>query len=241
MTRRPSMVPSFASLALLALACSGPAQPANIAATPASTAEKPKVATAQPAPSASASAVPAEIEAPKEVTKEEEPAPAAMPEPIVHALDVLTGRETAFLIDYANSGAKEHAEKACASATASNVKPEDEAEHRKNVDACMQKERAKFTADVLRFRKDDKGRGTLTIYRRIGSSLPEMYVAKVEYKEGEHHSVKVIVKAGMSGVRPICRDKQDLDVTVPNGYSIELQDSVYGKLTYEAKIGLVAN
>jgi hypothetical protein len=88
---------------------------------------------------------------------------------------------------------------------------------------------------------DDRGSGTVTIYRRNGSSLPEVYVAKVQYKETSKDAVKVIVKGGLSGSRPICRDRQDLDVKVPNGYSIELDDSFYGKLTYDAKVGLVAN
>ena len=107
------------------------------------------------------------------------------------------------------------------------------------MDACRVKERAKLTADVLRFRRDERGNGTVSIYRRNGSALVELYSASVKYEEVAPNLVKVIVKGNTSGSRPICRDRQNLEVKVPNTYSIELEDSVYGRLPYDAKIGLV--
>lgn len=250
MFQHPSTDASALVLFLLASACSANAPPANVPASPPATASNSGTSTppktlpqaeegvSSPKTTGEPDAQPA---APPETTAKEEPLPQAAP--TAHPLDVLTGRETAFLIDYANSGADAYARKTCELATnaTTNTKEGDEDAKRKNLILCLQKERTKFTADVLRFRKDERGHGTLTIYRRVGSSLPEVYVAKVEYKEIDSSKVQVKVKGGLSGARPICRDKSDLEVLVPTGYSIELVDPVYGKLTYEAKIGLVAN
>ncbi|MGC4063986.1 MAG: hypothetical protein QM784_04985 [Polyangiaceae bacterium] len=185
-------------------------------------------------------------------------------EPNLHPLDVLTGGDTAFLIDYTNSDARERAETTCQAqarnergavgkaapssgnesgneATDQEEANEEAAEKlRERVQACLKKERSKFTADVLRFRRDERGQGTFTVYRRTGSALPEVHVAHVSYEEVDTHTVKVKIAGNVNGARPICRDQKDLEVKIPNGYSIVLQDPVYGKLTYEAKIGLVA-
>jgi phosphopantetheinyl transferase (holo-ACP synthase) len=179
----------------------------------------------------------------------------------VSPVDILTGSGTAFLIDYMHSPIKERAESFCEEQVKSLKNPSEKTSSEKTLSEeeilakenaakeaaekkyteCLAKERSKFKADVLRFRRDALGNGTVTIYRRTGSSLPEVYVANVQYKEAGADSVQVIVKSGMSGSRPICRDRQDLVVKVPNGYSIELDDSLYGKLTYDAKVGLVGN
>jgi hypothetical protein len=174
----------------------------------------------------------------------------------VSPVDILTGSGTAFLIDYMHSPIKERAESFCEEQVKSLKNPSEKTSSEEEILAkenaakeaaekkyaeCLTKERSKFKADVLRFRRDALGNGTVTIYRRTGSSLPEVYVANVQYKEAGTDSVQVIVKSGMSGSRPICRDRQDLVVKVPNGYSIELDDSLYGKLTYDAKVGLVGN
>lgn len=203
----------------------------------------------QPAPNASVSAsaanaepaepAPPEVPAPSTSAANAEPAepePVPTPAPKFSALSILTNPGTAFLVDYGHSSAKERAESLC-----SNQVKASDADTQSKLTDCLAKERAKFTADVLRFRRDERGNGTVTVYRRTGSALPEVYVARVEYKEADNNTVQVIVKRGLSGTRPICRDRTDFSVKVPNGYSIELEDSVYGKLTYDAKVGMVGN
>jgi hypothetical protein len=41
-------------------------------------------------------------------------------------------------------------------------------------------------------------------------------------------------------VRPLLKNKREAVITVPNDYSFEVDDPEWGKLQYEAKIGLVA-
>lgn len=154
------------------------------------------------------------------------------PEPKFLPIDVMTGREMSYLIDYANSGALEVAKKSCAGKT-----EEDATKHAE----CLAKAREKFGGDVIRFKKDAKGKVKLVTYRRSNSALVETFTAAVELKEISPHLVKVEVKGGSSGQRPVMRDRGNFEVKVPNGYSLELDDSTYGRLPYEAKVGLVAN
>jgi hypothetical protein len=183
----------------------------GVAGSPATAAANP-----QEAPTASATA---------------EPAPSAAPaaEPKFFPIDVITGPEMAYLVDYANSGASEVAKQSC-----SGKAEEDANKHAE----CLTKAREKFGGDVLRFKKDAKGQVKLFVYRRSGSALAELYTASVALKEISPNLVKVEIK-GSSGQRPILRDRGNFEVKVPNGYSIELEDTVYGKLTYDAKVGLV--
>lgn len=160
-----------------------------------------------------------------------ESAPPAPPvaEPKFFPIDVITGPEMAYLIDYANSGASVAVKKSC-----SGKVEEDANKHAE----CLTKGREKFGADVLRFKKDDKGRVKLFIYRRSGSALAELFTASVDLKEMSPNLVKVELKGG-NGQRPILRDRASFEVKVPNGYSIEIEDAIYGRLAYDAKVGLV--
>lgn len=156
------------------------------------------------------------------------PTPPAV-EPKFFPIDVITGPEMAYLIDYANSGASDVVKKSC-----SGKVEEDANKHAE----CLTKGREKFGADVLRFKKDNKGRVKLFIYRRSGSALAELFTASADLKEMSPNLVKVDLKGG-NGQRPILKDRASFEVKVPNGYSIELQDAVYGRLAYDAKVGLV--
>jgi hypothetical protein len=105
---------------------------------------------------------------------------------------------------------------------------------------CLKQERAKFQADILKFRRDGD-HIHLVISRREGSAVKELSVTTVELKRVSSETVRVEIKEVGLGQRPIMKDRNSFDVTVPNGYSIELEDPRLGKLTYIAKVGLVAN
>ena len=104
----------------------------------------------------------------------------------------------------------------------------------------MEKARDKFLPDVLRFKKDEQGRVSLVIYKRAGSSLREVYLSAIELTEEGTDSVHIKFIGREKGQRPLFKTGKNL-VQVPNDYSIELSDPQFGKLTYNAKIGLVSN
>ena len=147
------------------------------------------------------------------------------------ASEVLTAPKVAFVIDYPSSEAKEKAEAACAK----DPKTEDPAA--KN--ACLQKARNQFRADVLLFHKDKKDHITLTIYKRNESALSEVFVAPVAFANVTAHSVQLKFKGGGSGQRPIFKSVASPTLSLPNDYSIEIDDAEYGKLRYDAKVGFV--
>jgi hypothetical protein len=150
-------------------------------------------------------------------------------------IEIMTARDAAFLIDYANSDAKERAQTTCAKQL--------DAE---KVQACEEKARDAFQGDVIRFKRapDDKKdwdkKVELVIYKRSGSALREVSVGTVELSEEGPDGVRV--KLGkQKGSRPLWRGQSSVVVKAPNDYSIEFDDPEYGHLRYDAKIGLVTN
>jgi hypothetical protein len=144
---------------------------------------------------------------------------------------MLTARDAAFLVDYANSKAKEGAQKACEQESKGDAEKQG---------ACLAKARDKFLPDVLRFRKDSEKQVSLLVYKRNASSLRELWVGVVELSEPSEDSVKVKILPGrQKGTRPLWQGRSEVVLSVPNEYSIEFDDPTLGDLRYDAKIGLV--
>lgn len=164
-----------------------------------------------------------------------EAAPTAAPEPAKpertqKPIAMLTARDAAFLVDYANSGPKQKAQAAC------------ETEAKGDADkqgACLTKAREKFQPDVLRFRKDSETKISLVVYKRNASALKEVWIGAVELSEPSDDKVKLKFVGSQKGARPLWRGKSEVTIDVPNEYSIEFDDTEHGRLRYDAKIGLV--
>lgn len=133
----------------------------------------------------------------------------------------------AYMVNYPLSGAKETAERRCA------VKfPEPAAKA-----ACMDKERDKFTADVLVFEKTDAGTW-LTIYKRSGNALAQL--SKTRLGLGEDTPEKLALKVqNDKGWRPLFAGKKAFEVRFRDEYSIQVNEPQYGALVYEARIGVL--
>ena len=163
-------------------------------------------------------------------------APTAAPEPAKpertqKPVAMLTARDAAFLVDYANSDAKQAAQAACEKESKGDAEKQG---------ACLTKAREKFQPDVLRFRKDSETKVSLVIYKRSGATLKEVWIGAVELSEPSDDTVKVKFVGSQKGARPLWRGKSEVTINVPNEYSIEVDDAEHGKLRYDAKIGLVA-
>lgn len=166
---------------------------------------------------------------------EPEPAPAAAEAPQGSSLArspiaILTSGDTAFLIDYAHSAPIEAARRTCTEKSGGD--PEAQAK-------CLNDARDAFKADVIRFRKDGS-QWSWTVYKRAGNRLDEVTSGRVMLSEVSPNSVNIKFLTD-KGVRPLLKNKRDAVITVPNDYSFEVDDPEWGKLQYEAKIGLVAN
>ena len=218
------------------------APPASAAAAPSSVVVPP-VVSAAPAPSSPATteatattpAPGAESAKPTAIETKESAAPAPSAEapatPSQSPSDALTAARVAFLIDYANSDAKTKAVAAC------EKDPKKDDPNAKA--ACLQKARSQFLPDVLVFLKDKKGHVTLTIYKRNDSELKEVYIAPVAFADETPNSLRLKFKGGGSGQRPLFKNTNSPMLNMPNDYTLEIEDSEFGKLRYDAKIGLV--
>jgi hypothetical protein len=208
---------------LAVLAC-GSAPPAQSSVAPSAKPAAAPTAASSDLPSAKSEAA-TEPVAPAEPPKAAEPAVPRSPRAI------LVAREVAFLIEYAQSDPKTKAEAAC--------------EEKSNGDesrrtACIEKAKKNFLADVLRFQQNDKGACTVTIYKRSGDTLIEVFRGPVTLTEELPDSVRAEFAKG-KGERPLFRGAKHGTILVPDDYSIQIDDPLLGKLYYTAKIGLVTD
>jgi hypothetical protein len=167
---------------------------------------------------------PAETPPPAESTPPPDEGPGRSQKPLA----ILTARDAAFQVDYANSDAKAKAAERC------------ETESKGDADkqgACITKARDSFLPDVLRFKKESETRTVFVVYKRAGSALREVSTGPVTLTENGAE-VKLVFQS-TKGVRPLWAGRKEAVVKVPNDYSIELDDPVLGHLRYDAKIGLV--
>jgi len=217
----------------LATAC-GAAPTAPVAPAPSSPAAEPPSAAPAPAapateaPTAEAAPAEAPAAAPPEAAKPSEDGPTLGSQ---KAIDVITARDAAFLVDYGASAHKPATEARC------DKESKDDAEKRA---ACVTKARDQFLPDVLRFRKDPSGQVSLLVYKRNGSQLTEVSVGVVELSEAGPNGVKLKFK-GQKGTRPIWRGRTEALIQVPNSYTVEFDEPDLGHLRYDAKVGLVSN
>jgi hypothetical protein len=209
--------------------------------TPPPPAAPPPVAVASAAPVAPASAPPEEAvssEPPSEpaapAAPSEAPTPPSEPSSPLgtqKAIDIITARDAAFLIDYNSSAHKPASEERC------EKESKGDAEKRA---ACLTKARDQFQPDVLRFRRDSPTQVSLLVYKRNGSQLTEISVGVVQLSEEGTDGVKLKFK-GQKGTRPIWRGRSEATIRVPNTYTVEFEEPDLGHLRYDAKVGLVSN
>jgi hypothetical protein len=195
---------------------------------------------AQPAPvtKPAAPAAPAsgESASAKSETATEPAAPAQPPKAAEPALPrspraILVARDVAFLVEYDKSEPKTKAEAECEKKANGNEAIRT---------ACMDKAKKNFLADVVRFAQNDQGACTVTIYKRSGDNLMEMFRGPVTLTEEPPDKVRAEFAKG-KGERPLFRGAKSGTILVPDDYSIEIDDPLLGKLYYTAKIGLVTD
>jgi hypothetical protein len=181
---------------------------------------------------AASSATPAVPEPDSSAALPDESTPGAAPvlAPDRKPIEMITARDMAFLIDEPSSGLREAATAECEKSS----KPDDAA----SLSACITKAREKFLPDVLRFEQGEQGNLVLSIYKRSGATLREVYVASVTLSDEANGKVKVTIRGREQGQRPLFRTGSGL-VEVPNEYSLIIDDPKYGRLTYNAKIGVL--
>ena len=212
-----SILLTSCSACIVALGCGGAAPSSETPAT-----------VDHSAPNASASSAKAHADSSSQ-SSPTATAEAAPPDPVITRTvsDRVFAPRIAYMVNYPISGAKDVAEHKC------SIKfPAEQAKA-----ACMEKERGKFSADVLVFEKSDEGQ-SLTIYKRSGNALSQMSKSKVVLAEDTTQALSLKVDND-KGWRPLFAGKKAFEVRFRDEYSIVLDEPQYGPLVYDARIGLI--
>jgi len=75
-------------------------------------------------------------------------------------------------------------------------------------------------------------------YERRGKQLITLHKIPFEFGEDTGNTVTIKPTGKDKGMAPLSPVPRKVVVTIPNSYSIEMDDPKYGKLRYSAKIGL---
>jgi hypothetical protein len=78
-------------------------------------------------------------------------------------------------------------------------------------------------------------------YKRKGANLSEVHTTSIEFGEEGANSIVIAARGREQGERPLFKGATKIVIKVPNDYSIELEDPKYGRLLYDAKVGLVGH
>jgi hypothetical protein len=145
------------------------------------------------------------------------------------AQDYLTAPDVTFMFSFNDSDPKQKAEERCEKQSKSDPK---------KMAQCMEKERNKFPADGMQFKKNDKGELTWYTLRRKGSTITWLH--KIPFEFGEEKGSSITLKLGDkdTGKTPMRNIPSTLTVEVPNEFQIAIKDPEHGRLVYEAKIGI---
>jgi hypothetical protein len=160
--------------------------------------------------------------------KEERPSTSG-PEVKRTAKDFLTAPDVTFMFSFNDSEPKQKAEERCSKQSKDDPK--------KNAQ-CMEKERNKFPADGMQFKKNDKGELTWFTLRRKGSTITWLHKIPFEFGEEKETSVVLKLSGKDTGRTPMRSIPSTLTIEVPNEFQIAIKDPEHGRLVYEAKIGI---
>jgi hypothetical protein len=162
--------------------------------------------------------------------KKPEPVEDTSPKPTRTAQDIITAPDVAFVFSFANSEVGEKAEVSCSKKSKDDPKKQTQ---------CMQKARKEITADVHAFTKDKEGKFWWTISRVQGSKLRTLHKLQIEFADDKADSITIKPVSKDRGTKPWANPPAKVAIGVPNEFSIEIKDPTYGKMVYEAKIGLL--
>jgi hypothetical protein len=217
---------SLVCLSLLSVACGGGAKPADSPDPPADG----QPAATDGAKAGDESEKPAADAAKADAAK---PAPADDgPKPSRTAQDILTAPDVVFLFDFNDSEPKQAAEEKCSKKAGDNAKKKNE---------CMAAERKKFPADGHRFKKDEKDQWWWITVRQAGNRLNALHKIPVEFGEQTATSITLKPVGKDKGSAPMNNPPSQVVFEVPNDYQIALKDPKYGRLVFQAKVGVVTD
>lgn len=142
-------------------------------------------------------------------------------------IELLTNSNATYMLNFNESEVGKTAKQECESSS----------DDRGEISACLQKARSKVPIESLRFVKKNGEFWWITLNRYKGN-LMKWHV--IQFQVGEEKTDWVTLKpiGKDKGIAPMARIPRTLEIDLPNDFSIIMKDPEYGKLTFDAKIGL---
>jgi hypothetical protein len=164
--------------------------------------------------------------------KKDESSSTSGPEVKRTAKDYLTAPDVTFMFSFNDSEPKAKAEERCEAQSKGDPK--------KNA-KCMEKERAKFPADGMQFKQNDKGEWTWMTLRRKGNVIQWLHRIPFEFGDEKETSITLKLSGKDTGKQPMRNIPSTITIEVPNEFQIAMKDPEHGRLVYEAKIGITSD
>jgi hypothetical protein len=142
--------------------------------------------------------------------------------------EIVTAEDTSFELNYTASEVGERDEKRCEEESGGDPKT--------NAD-CKREARKKVPTWVQRFVEKRKVWYWVT-YERRGKQLITLHKIPFEFGEDTANTVTIKPTGKDKGLAPFSPVPRKVVITIPNSYSIQMDDPKFGKLRYSAKIGL---
>ena len=142
-------------------------------------------------------------------------------------IELLTNSNATYMLNFPESEVGKSAQEAC----------EEAGGDLGEVTACVQKARAKIPIESLRFVKKGNEYWWITLNRYKGNLL-KWHIIQFQVGEEKTDWVALRPLGKDKGIAPMTRIPHKLEIELPNDFSIVLKDPEYGKLAFDAKIGL---
>ena len=143
-------------------------------------------------------------------------------------VQLLTNSNALYMFNFGESEVGKTAKEQCETDTAD----------RSEVSACLQKARAKVPVESVRFVKKGDEYFWITFNRYKGNLL-KWHIIQFQVGEGKSDWVALKPLGKDKGIAPLARVPRTLEIELPNDFSIVLNDPELGKLTFDAKIGMM--
>lgn len=114
-----------------------------------------------------------------------------------------------------------------------------ENEDPKAIAACLEKARSKVPVELVRFIKEPNGEHWWVTYNRYKGNLLKWH--RVQFQPGEQGDDRITLNliGKDKGIAPMARVPRQLQIELPNDYSITVKDPEFGSMYYDAKIGMM--
>ena len=144
-------------------------------------------------------------------------------------LDLLTGNNVVYVFNFPGSAVGTSAKEQC----------ESKADNPAAARACVAKERGKIPVESVRFVKDGHGQYWWVTLNRYKGNLLKWH--KLQFQVGKETSDHVVLNlVGKDrGIAPLASVPRSVEVELPNDYTIVVHDRELGRMSYDAKIGMI--